>query len=240
MITLLLLLTLPAFASETLEATAELETASNPAVTGSDQTLTLDGAWRVAPEWQLGAELEAKMPASATGESAGLGDSRVTFARAFGDSIAFGPLVMLPSDRGERAHGMTAAPGAILTVEAEPLPLLKASLESTLARFVRSAAEDLAGSDRWRVENELTFGYPVWRAVSVEASGTHAYSWKWEGARESTLTLEQKVAYAIGAWELAVGHRNETKLLAADGTALAPALHRSGESSMFGTLTWAL
>lgn len=237
---------------------------------GMSHSLILGLGWNDAAglrNWRLGLDSEAVLTSS-SGDPGGFLDTELTIARtglplgAYGE-LSAGSLTILPTARAERDGGMSVAQGAILAWGMEPASGLGLELEVKGARFFRSeeraagvateavpATEEAAAVpavlhadalDRWRLEEKLTVTYSPLARLGVEASVKHGSGWKWFAGREDLLTLEQVVRWELeGGWSLGLGHRNETKLTAQDGTRRRIALFRPDESRLFGSLAWEL
>lgn len=235
---------------------------------GMSHNLILALGWNDAAGlrgWRLGLDSEAVLTSSA-GDPAGFLDTELTLARTglllanYGE-LSFGSLTLLPSNKAEREGGMNVAQGAILAWGMEPAAGLGLELEVKGSRFFREearaagvakeavpatetepevpAALNADALDKWRLEEKLTVSYSPLAKLGLEASVKHASGWKWFAGREDQLTLEQVVRYELdGGWSLGLGHRNETKLTAQDGTRRRVAFFRPDESKLFGSLAW--
>jgi len=238
------------------DAGLELESGANwksSEAKGIDHDATLVLGWNPLRDFRIGLESAAVLAKRENG--GGIEDTEFTLTRkglslgGFG-ALDFGSLTILPTDIKERNAGMQAAQGALLGWELEALSGLTIGFEAKAARFFRDTEkaailledETLAGAsfDKTRLEQKASVSYELMRGLKLQASGKHTSAWKWFEGREAELEIEQKLAYEIGQWSLALGHRNETLLLAQNGDRQKAALYRPMESKLFGTLSWAL
>lgn len=243
-----------------VDASAELESGGkwqSASQGGISHDLVAGLGWAAAPGWRLGLDSEALLTGSAS-DPGGFLDTELSLAR---NGITLGEageltatwLTILPTNRPERDAGLQLGQGAVLKLTRELSGTVTLEGQVKGSRLFRDAfragtwvdtadggrAQQAASYDQFRLEEKVLAGWRPLRGLGFEASAKHKSAWKWFGGREDCLVTEQSVSYELDAgWSLGLGHRNEARLLAQDGTRARVAFYRPDESTLFGTLGW--